>query len=377
MRIAQIAPLYEFVPPKCYGGTERVVAHLCDALVHRGHDVVLFASGDSRTLARLVPCRDVALRLDANKVSWDLPAHLSMLAEVRQRIDEFDILHFHIECAHFPIFHDVAGRTVTTLHGRQDLQDLRKLYEFYPDFPLISISDSQRSPAPHLRWIKTIHHGYPKWQYSFSPEPKDDYLAFLGRISPEKGADRAIDIAERSRLPLRMAAKVDVADRGYFDNAIAPLLQRSSMTEFIGEIDESDKSEFLGNARALLFPIDWPEPFGLVMIEAMACGTPVIAFNRGSVAEVVDDGITGFIVEFVEEATEAIKHLSLLDRARIRATFEQRFSAEKMSIGYETAFQTVLAMAQWPNLDHSRHSVIDFAEFRNQVSRVVPKPAAE
>ena len=377
MRIAQVAPLYEAVPPKLYGGTERVVGHLCDALVRRGHDVVLFASGDSHTMAQLVPCRDVALRLDTNKVSWDLPAHLSMLAEVRQRIDEFDLLHFHIDCAHFPTFHDVTDRTLTTLHGRQDIKDLRKLYEFYPDFPLISISDSQRRPSPHLRWIKTIYHGYPKCQYRFSPVPKGDYLAFLGRISPEKGADRAVAISEQAGLPLRMAAKIDFADHGYFDNCIAPLLQRSSTTEFIGEIDESDKSEFLGNARALLFPIDWPEPFGLVMIEAMACGTPVIAFNRGSVAEVIDHGVTGFIVESVEEATEAIKHLSRLDRSRIRTTFEQRFSAETMAIGYEAAYQSVLAMQRWPKGDHAPRSITDLAKFRKAMTELASKAAAE
>jgi glycosyltransferase involved in cell wall biosynthesis len=345
MRIAQIAPLYESVPPKFYGGTERVVAHLSDELVRRGHDVVLFASGDSTTLAELVPCRDVALRLDENKLSWDLPAHLAMLAEVRRREREFDILHFHLDCYHFPLFHDIADRTLTTMHGRQDVKDLPEFYRFYPNFPLVSISDGQRRPLPHLRWIRTIHHGYPKSQYGFSPAPKDGYLAFLGRIAPEKGVDRAIAIAERAGLPLRIAAKIDFADRGYFNNHISPLLKAASNAEYIGEIGETEKATFLGNALALLFPIDWPEPFGLVMIEAMACGTPVIAFNRGSVPEVIEDGVTGFIVEAVEGAADAARRVKSLNRAAIRASFERRFSAETMAIGYEAAYQAVLGLA--------------------------------
>jgi glycosyltransferase involved in cell wall biosynthesis len=344
MRIAQIAPLYESVPPRLYGGTERVVAHLSDALVSRGHDVVLFASGDSRTLAELVPCRNVGLRLDT-ALSWDLPAHLSMLAQVRARADEFDILHFHLDCHHFPLFHDIADRTITTVHGRQDIKDLRGLYRFYPDFPLVSVSDSQRRPVPHLRWIRTVHHGCPLTQYAFTPRPKGDYLAFLGRIAPEKGVDKAIAIAERSGLPLRIAAKIDPADRGYFESRIAPLLARSTKATLIGEIGDSAKSGFLGNAIALLFPIDWPEPFGLVMIEAMATGTPVIAFNRGSVPEVIDHGVTGFIVETVEEAAEAVPLAAKLDRTRIRRTFERRFSADTMALGYEAAYRTVLGLA--------------------------------
>lgn len=345
MKIAQIAPLYESVPPKFYGGTERVVAHLCDELVLRGHDVVLFASGDSSSLAELVPCRDVALRLDENKLSWDVPAHLSMLAEARCRAGEFDILHFHLDCYHFPIFADFAGRTLTTMHGRQDIKDLRAFYQNYAGFPLVSISDSQRKPLPHLRWIRTIHHGYPKSQYAFSPAPRQGYLAFLGRIAPEKGVDRAIDIAQRAGLPLRIAAKIDFADRGYFNDRIAPLLENAQDVQYIGEISEQDKSDFLGNAAALLFPIDWPEPFGLVMIEAMACGTPVIAFNRGSVPEVIEHGLTGFIVETVEEAAEAARRAIGLDRAAIRLAFEERFTAETMAVGYEAAYRSVLGMA--------------------------------
>jgi glycosyltransferase involved in cell wall biosynthesis len=340
MRIAQIAPLYESVPPKFYGGTERVVAHLSNALVERGHDVTLFASGDSKTWARLVPCRDVALRLDPD-MSWDLPAHLAMLATVRQVADQFDILHFHLDCHHFPLFDDMAERTLTTLHGRQDIKDLAALYLHYPYFPLVSVSDSQRLPVPNLRWIRTVHHGHPRNQYSPSPQP-GSYLAFLGRIAPEKGVDRAILIAERVGLPLRIAAKIDFADRGYFREQIAPLLKISTKAEYIGEIAEPEKEGFLGGALALLFPIDWPEPFGLVMIEAMACGTPVVAFNRGSVSEIIEQGVTGFIVETMEEAVEAAKQAVSLDRRRIRETFERRFTSEVMAIGYEQAYQAVL-----------------------------------
>ena len=345
MRIAQIAPLYESVPPKLYGGTERVVAHLSNALIERGHEVTLFASGDSKTWADLVPCRDVALRLD-QELSWDLPAHLAMLATVREMADAFDILHFHLDCHHFPLFDDMAHRTLTTLHGRQDIKDLSKLYLHYPYFPFVSVSDNQRLPLPNLRWIRTVNHGYPKSQYAFSPEPKGGYLAFLGRIAPEKGVDKAIMIAERVGLPFRIAAKIDFADRGYFKERIAPLLRSSDRADYIGEIGETEKESFLGGALAVLFPIDWPEPFGLVMIEAMACGTPVIAFNRGSVAEVIEHGVTGFIVKSVDEAAEAVKQAATLDRARIRAAFERRFTAETMAMGYEAAYQTLLEMSQ-------------------------------
>ena len=344
MRIAQIAPLYESVPPRYYGGTERVVAHLSNALVQRGHEVVLFASGDSRTDAHLVPCRDVAVRLDQD-ICWDLPAHLAMLAKVREVADAFDIVHFHLDCHHFPFFDDRAERTLTTLHGRQDLKDLQRLYLYYPYFPLVSISDSQRRPVPNLRWISTVHHGLPRDQYEFSPKATGNYLAFLGRIAPEKGVDRSIAIAERAGMPLRIAAKIDFADRGYFKEHIAPLLKIAASAEYIGEIAEREKETFLGGASALLFPIDWPEPFGLVMIEAMACGTPVIAFNRGSVSEIVEHGVTGFIVETMEEAVAAAQRAPTLDRARIRESFERRFTSETMAIGYEAAYRSVLEMA--------------------------------
>jgi glycosyltransferase involved in cell wall biosynthesis len=342
MRIAQIAPLYESVPPKLYGGTERVVAHLSDELARRGHEVVLFASGDSTTKARLVPCREVALRLD-KRLSWDVPAHLSMLAEVRKRAHSFDILHFHLDCYHLPLFTDMVERTLTTVHGRQDLNDLRTLHRHYPDYPLVSISESQRRPLPHLRWVKTIHHGYPKTQYAFSPEAKGGYLAFLGRIAPEKGVDRAIAIARNAGLPLRIAAKVDAADKDYFEARVAPLLSAPGV-EFVGEIGESEKSDFLGSALALLFPISWPEPFGLVMIEAMGCGTPVIAFNHGSVSEVVCHGVTGFVVENVEEAAAAVKRLGEIDRGAVRADFERRFSVEVMAENYEATYESMLGL---------------------------------
>ncbi|MGB8709302.1 MAG: glycosyltransferase family 4 protein [Methyloceanibacter sp.] len=340
MRIAQIAPLYESVPPKLYGGTERVVAHLTDALVRRGHDVVLFASGDSKTEGQLIPCRDVALRLD-KELSWDIPAHLSMLAEIRKRAKCFDILHFHLDCFHLPLFTDMVDRTLTTVHGRQDINDLRELHRHYPNYPLVSISRSQRRPLPHLRWVKTIHHGYPKPQYAFSPAGKSGYLAFLGRIAPEKGVDRAIEIARRAGLPLRIAAKVDSADKDYFDAHIAPLLDAPGV-EFIGEIGEAEKSKFLGGARALLFPISWPEPFGLVMIEAMACGTPVIAFNQGAVPEIVRHGVTGFIVTTVDQAVRSVERLAEIDRVTVRATFERYFSVEVMATNYEVAYTDVL-----------------------------------
>jgi glycosyltransferase involved in cell wall biosynthesis len=339
MRIAQIAPLYESVPPRLYGGTERVVAHLTDELVRRGHEVVLFASADSETAAELVPCRDVALRLD-DDLSWDIPAHLSMLAEVRNRAHEFDVLHFHLECFHLPFFSDRIDQTLTTMHGRQDISDLRTLHRHYPNYPLVSISDSQRRSLPHLNWVRTIHHGYPKSQYIFSPAAKGGYLAFLGRISPEKGLDRAIEIARQSGIPLRVAAKIDRADKDYFEARIGPLLKGRGV-EFIGEIGESEKSEFLGGALALLFPISWPEPFGLVMIEAMACGTPVIGFRQGSVSEVINDGVTGFIVETVEGASAAVRQLGTIDRARVRSTFERRFTVDVMAKKYELAYADI------------------------------------
>jgi len=332
MRIAQVTPLYEAVPPRLYGGTERVVAHLTNALVMLGHEVTLFASGDARTLATLAPVRDQAIRLDPAPLKSDLAAHLNQLAEVRRRAPEFDVIHFHTDMIQFPMFEDRAGRTLTTLHGRLDLKDLPEVYRRWPQFPLVSISDSQRTPLPFANWAATVHHGMSTDLYRFSPQSQG-YLAFLGRISPEKRPDRAIAIAAATGRPLRIAAKVDNADRAYFETKIEPLLLHP-LVEYIGEIGDREKSGFLGGADALLFPIDWPEPFGLVMIEAMACGTPVIAWDNGSVPEVVEDGLTGFIVRSQAEAQAAVARLPQLDRHAIRARFEERFSAFAMARRY-------------------------------------------
>jgi len=332
MRIAQVAPLYEAVPPRLYGGTERVVAHLTDALVTLGHDVTLFSSADARTLGRLAPVRDQAIRLDPAPLKSDLAAHLSQIAEVRRRADEFDVIHFHTDMIQFPMFEDMPERTLTTLHGRLDLKDLAAVYRRWPQFPLVSISDDQRRPLAFANWAATVHHGMDTDLYRFRPRG-DGYLAFLGRISPEKRPDRAISIAAATGRRLRLAAKVDAADRAYFADLIEPMLATPGV-EFIGEIGDAAKSDFLGRADALLFPIDWPEPFGLVMIEAMACGTPVIAWRNGSVPEVVEHGLTGFIVNSEVEAREAVARLPELDRHAIRARFEERFSATAMARRY-------------------------------------------
>ncbi|AXK73116.1 glycosyltransferase family 4 protein [Lysobacter sp. TY2-98] len=336
MRIAQIAPLYEAVPPRLYGGTERVVAHLSDALVARGHDVTLFSSADACTRATLVPVRDQAIRLDPAPLKSDLAAHLSMLHEVRKRADDFDVLHFHVDMVHFPLFEDMAARTLTTLHGRLDLKDLAGCYRRWSQFPLVSISKNQREPLRAANWAGCVHHGFPPELYPYSAAA-GGYLAFLGRISPEKRPDRAIAIARAAGMPLKMAAKVDDADRAYFHTVIEPLLQGPGV-EFIGEIGDADKPAFLGNAAALLFPIDWPEPFGLVMIEAMACGTPVIGWRCGSVPEVIDDGISGRIVDSEAEAVAAVRDLASLPRAAVRAAFERRFTADVMAANYEALY---------------------------------------
>ncbi len=332
MKIAQITPLYEAAPPRFYGGTERVVAHLCDALVDLGHDVTLFASADARTKARLAPVRDQAIRLDPAPLKSDLAAHMSMLHEVRRRSDQFDVMHFHTDMLHFTLFEEMASRTLTTLHGRLDLKDLPGVYRRWPQFPLVSISDDQRRPLPWANWAGTVQHGMKADLYGLQPEP-GGYLAFLGRISPEKGPDEAIAIAKRIGMPLKIAAKVDPADAAYFRNEIEPLLDHP-LIEFIGEIGDSQKSGFLGGAAALLFPIRWPEPFGLVMIEAMACGTPVISYNCGSAPEVVEPGVTGFLVDDQEGAVRALGQLDQLDRRAVRARFDLRFSATAMARRY-------------------------------------------
>jgi glycosyltransferase involved in cell wall biosynthesis len=341
MRIAQVTPLYEAVPPRLYGGTERVVAHLTDALVELGHSVTLFASADARTNARLVAVRDEAIRLDPAPLKSDLAAHLNQLAEVRRRADEFDVIHFHTDMLHFPMFERLAERTVTTLHGRLDLADLAPVYRRWRRFPLVSISQSQRRPLPDANWAATVHHGVQTSLYRFHPRPAG-YLAFLGRISPEKRPDRAIALAKRLRRPLRIAAKIDRVDQPYFEEVIAPLLD-DPLIEFVGEIGDEEKSDFLGGAEALLFPIDWPEPFGLVLIEAMACGTPVIAYAMGSVPEIVEPGVTGFVVRDDDQAAEALAQLPTLDRATVRRRFETRFSATAMARNYLDLYRRLAA----------------------------------
>src|SRR5450631_679777 len=340
MKIAQIAPLMESVPPRLYGGTERVVSHLTEELVRLGHDVTLFASGDSITSAALISCATVALRLDPNVVD-PIPYYMLMLDRVRRQAAEFDILHFHFDYLHFPLFRYLAGRTVTTLHGRQDLPDIKPIFLGFDDMPLVSISHAQRTPVANANFAATIHHGLPLNLMQPNFEPRGGYLAFIGRISPEKRPDRAIAIARALGVPLKIAAKVDRVDEAYFREKIAPLLDGPGV-EFIGEINERQKSDFLGEASALLFPIEWPEPFGLVMIEAMACGTPVLAFRAGSVPEIIDQGVTGLLVDSLEEAVAAMPRVLSLDRTSVRRRFEKRFSATRMALDYVSVYEALL-----------------------------------
>ncbi|MDB5562511.1 MAG: rfaG [Hyphomicrobiales bacterium] len=341
MKIAQVAPLFERVPPKLYGGTERVVSYLTEELVRAGHDVTLFASGDSITAAELVPCSETALRLNP-EVRDGFPYHVLMLEKVLQRADEFDVLHFHTELLHFPLIRALGHPAVTTLHGRLDQPDLVPFYTTFRDAPLVSISDNQRDPIPGLNWAGTVHHGLPADLLPFNAHGDGGYLAFLGRISPEKGPDLAIRIAAETGQPLKIAAKIADEDRPYWETVVEPLVRAHPNVEFIGEVSEEQKADFVGRARAVLFPISWREPFGLVMIEAMACGTPVIAFQRGAVAEVMEHGVTGFVVETVEEAVEAVGKLDRLDRRAIRRTFERRFTAERMAQGYVSVYRDLL-----------------------------------
>ena len=331
MRIAQVAPLFESVPPKYYGGTERVVSYLTEELVRLGHDVTLFASGDSVTQARLVAGSRRSLRLDKHCVD-QLAHQVLMLERVVQRASSFDVIHFHVDYLHFPFSRRHPTPHLTTLHGRLDIPDLVPLYREFGDVPVVSISEAQREPLPFANWIGTVYHGLPADLYRFRREP-GEYLAFLGRIAPEKRVDRAIEIAKRVGLPLKIAAKVDLVDRQYFEDVVEPLLD-DPLVEYVGEIGEREKDEFLGNARVLLFPIDWPEPFGLVMIEAMACGTPVIAFRRGSVPEVMEPGRTGFVVNDLDTAVAAARRVGDLSRQRCREVFEQRFTATQMAYDY-------------------------------------------
>jgi glycosyltransferase involved in cell wall biosynthesis len=340
MKIAQVAPLIESVPPQLYGGTERIVSYLTEELVKQGHEVTLFASGDSRTSATLVPSVPRALRLDPDVKDY-LPYTVLQLEHLRQRADEFDVIHFHSDFIHFPLARALAVRSITTMHGRLDLPDYQPLFREFADMPLVSISNHQRTPLANANWLATVYHGLPTTVCRFNPTPRGNYVAFLGRISPEKRPDRAIEIAARAGVTLKIAAKVDPADEAYFRSRIQPLLTQPHV-EFIGEISEDQKSEFLGNAQALLFPIDWPEPFGLVLIEAMSCGTPCIAWRAGSVPEVVDHGVTGWIVDSIAAAVDAVRRVHFLDRAAVRARFEKRFSAERMANDYVQLYEKIL-----------------------------------
>lgn len=342
MKIAQVAPLYESVPPKFYGGTERVVSYLTEALVSLGHDVTLYASGDSITSAKLRPiCRN-ALRMDPNSIDPHAD-HVLLAEKVLQDSGQFDIVHSHIDYTAYPLLRRMETAHVTTLHGRQDISNLQNLYHEFDDEPLISISNRQRAPLLWANWQATVYHGIPENLYTFNESP-GRYLAFLGRISPEKRVDEAIEVARRAGILLKIAAKVDNADREYFEAVIKPLLHEG--VEFIGEIGELEKNEFLGNALGLLFMIDWPEPFGLAMIESLACGTPVIARARGSVPEIVEHGATGFVVENLEDAGKAVERIGELSRRRCRETFEKRFSATRMATNYLAVYKKLIAAAE-------------------------------
>jgi glycosyltransferase involved in cell wall biosynthesis len=347
LRIAQIAPLYESVPPRLYGGTERVVSYLTEQLVALGHDVTLFASGDSLTEARLVSPCSTALRLNSRCVD-PLPYHILLLDQIVRQAREFDVLHFHTDYWHFPFSRHLNLPSVTTLHGRLDIPDLQPLYRYFSDVPLISISHSQRCPLPRANWIGNVYHGLPSSLYKLNPK-RGKYLAFLGRISPEKRPDRAIEIAIRSGMPLKIAAKIDKVDRDYFESRIKPLLSHPGI-EYIGEIGDHEKGEFLGNAYAYLFPIDWPEPFGLTMIEAMACGTPTIAFHCGSVPEIMTPGNTGFVVSDLESAVTRVAHIPEIDRQACRAVFEARFTVERMTADYVSLYQRLLGEFSEPDI---------------------------
>jgi glycosyltransferase involved in cell wall biosynthesis len=333
----------ESVPPKHYGGTERIVSYLTEELVGAGHEVTLFASADSLTRAELRPMCEVGLRL-APAPKDPIAYHLLMLEEVRRSARDFDIIHAHVDLLHYPLLREHSARCLTTMHGRLDLPLLPRMHEMFDDFPLVSISEHQRLPIPDANWAGTVHHGLP---FNLLPcsAKNDGYLAFLGRISPEKRPDRAIEIAVSAGARLKIAAKIDPADAEYWDHVIRPLVEQAPNVEFIGEIDERQKASFLGGAKALLFPIDWPEPFGLVMIESLACGTPVIAYNHGSVSEVIEDGVTGFLVGSIEEAVDRVGKVERLDRAAIRRNFERRFSAGRMASDYVAIYQRMIALA--------------------------------
>jgi glycosyltransferase involved in cell wall biosynthesis len=348
MKIAQVAPLIESVPPRMYGGTERVVSFLTEELVGQGHEVTLFASGDSVTSARLRPVCDRALRLNTKARDY-IAHHIILIQKVFNEAHLFDIIHFHIDYIHFPLGRLFRTPQITTLHGRQDIPDLQNIYREFFEVPVTSISHAQRRPLPGANWQATVYNGIPEHLFTFHPEP-GNYLAFLGRISPEKGVAEAIRIATLAGMELRIAAKIDPVDRPYFNDIIKPLL-KNPLIKFIGEINEREKNDFLGNACALLFPIDWPEPFGLVMVEAMACGTPVVAYRRGSVPEIVQDGTTGFIVEDYREATAAVRNIEAIQRSHCREFFQRRFSSAKMAERYVNVYRKLLNKTE--NCDQS------------------------
>jgi len=342
VRIAQVSPLAESVPPKLYGGTERIVSYLTEELVRQGHEVTLFASGDSRTAAKLHSIVDTALRFDP-RIKDPQVFNMLQIEAVRDRAVEFDVIHFHTDYLHFPIARELPpGKVLTTLHGRLDQPGYPAMFARHRHLPLVSISNAQRRPLPDANWAGTVLHGLPTTVCAYEPSSQGGYLAFLGRISPEKRVDRAVEIARRAGMRLKVAAKVDAADRAYFTREIEPLF-RQPHVEFVGEIGEADKCEFLGQARALLFPIDWPEPFGLVMIEAMSCGAPCVAWREGSVAEIINEGVSGFIVNNIDDAVAAVHRSAQLDRGRVRATFEQRFSAERMTREYVDIYRRLAA----------------------------------
>jgi glycosyltransferase involved in cell wall biosynthesis len=342
VRIAQVAPLYESVPPQRYGGTERIVSYLTEELVAQGHDVTLFASGDSKTTARLVSTCPRSLRLD-KRTKDPLVHHFVMLEEVFRRTADFDVLHFHLDYLHYPLSRRATHHQLTTLHCRLDIPDLEPLYREFLEMPVVSLCTAQRQPLPYANWVGTVSYGLPFALHAFQ-EQADDYLVYLGRISPEKRVDRAIEIAGRAGLPLRIAAKIDRADRAYFNRAIRPLCELPHV-EFLGEIGERERSELLGRARGLLYPVDWKEPCGLVLIEALACGTPIISWREGSVEEVVDDGTTGYLVEEIPAAVAAVRQLETLSRRRCREVFEERFSARRMARDYVALYQRLLVDA--------------------------------
>ncbi len=368
MKIAQIAPLYESVPPKLYGGTERIVHYLTEELIRQGNEVTLFASGDSITKARLISHVDEGLRLNKSCVD-PLAHHIVQMQEVIDRAHDFDILHFHTDYLHFPFTSQLKVPSVTTLHGRLDIPDLQYIYKKFSSQKLISISNNQRTPLPYVNWMGTVYHGLPPNLYH--PGKGDgNYLAFLGRVSPEKGIDRAIEIAIASKCRIKIAAKVDKVDEFYFTSQIKPLLNHP-LVEFIGEIDEDQKTEFLGKARALLFPINWAEPFGLVMIESMACGTPVIAFRNGSVPEVIDEGKSGFIVQSVAEAVVAVSKINQIPRALVRKVFEDRFTTSRMAKDYLHVYSSIIQNNQNKKNGKLKPLAIRSSSTGNKIKKVV------